>query len=249
MALLVSSSSTAVLSPCNTLNTPGGSPASAHNSASHSEADGSFSDGLSTTVLPAAMAIGKNHIGTMAGKLNGLMTPTGPSGWRIEYTSTLVEAFSVNPPLSRCGMPQANSTTSWPRLISPSASETTLPCSLVMILASSPLRALSSSRKANNAADRLANDVSRQAGNATAAASITARASSTPPNTTSPVTVPIAGLVTGAVEALVAAKKVLFIQWLMLVGIVFLSFGPPGVGAVLVIIRGRQAGTVRAAGV
>ena len=146
-------------------------------------------------------------------------------------------------------MPQANSTTSWPRLISPSASETTLPCSLVMILASSPLRALSSSRKANNAADRLANDVSRQAGNATAAASITARASSTPPNTTSPVTVPIAGLVTGAVEALVAAKKVLFIQWLMLVGIVFLSFGPPGVGAVLVIIRGRQAGTVRAAGV
>ncbi len=62
------------------------------------------------------MAMGKNHIGTMAGKLNGLMTPTGPSGWRIEYTSTLVEAFSVNPPLSRCGMPQANSTTSWPRL-------------------------------------------------------------------------------------------------------------------------------------
>src|SRR6185312_11582132 len=230
MALLVSSSSTAVLSPCSTLNTPGGSPASAPSSASHSEADGSFSDGLSTTVLPAAMAIGKNHIGTMTGKLNGLMMPTAPSGWRIEYTSTFVEAFSVKPPLSRCGMPQANSTTSWPRLTSPSASETTLPCSLVMILASSPLCALSSSRKANNAADRLANDVSRQAGNATAAASITARASSTPPNTTSPVTVPIAGLVIGAVEALVAAKKVLFIQWLMLVGIVFLSFGPPGVG-------------------
>ncbi len=32
------------------------------------------------TVLPVAMAMGKNHIGTMAGKLNGLMTPTGPSG-------------------------------------------------------------------------------------------------------------------------------------------------------------------------
>jgi hypothetical protein len=56
---------------------------------------------LSTTVLPAAIAMGKNHIGTMAGKLNGLITPTGPSGWRIEYTSTFVEAFSVNPPLSR----------------------------------------------------------------------------------------------------------------------------------------------------
>ncbi len=45
---------------------------------------GSFSEGLSTTVLPAAMAIGKNHIGTMAGKLNGEMMPTTPSGWRIE---------------------------------------------------------------------------------------------------------------------------------------------------------------------
>ena len=38
-----------------------------------SDADGSFSLGLSTTVLPAAIASGKNHIGTMAGKLNGEM--------------------------------------------------------------------------------------------------------------------------------------------------------------------------------
>jgi hypothetical protein len=48
-------------------------------------AEGSFSLGLSTTVLPAAIAIGKNHIGTIAGKLNGEMMPTTPSGWRIEY--------------------------------------------------------------------------------------------------------------------------------------------------------------------
>ena len=45
---------------------------------------GSFSLGLRTTVLPAAIAIGKNHIGTIAGKLNGEMMPTTPSGWRIE---------------------------------------------------------------------------------------------------------------------------------------------------------------------
>src|SRR6478736_1450826 len=146
---LVSSSSTAVLSPWSTLNTPGGSPASTHRFASHSDADGSFSLGLSTTVLPAAMAIGKNHIGTMAGKLNGLMMPTGPKGWRIEYTSTLVDALSVKPPLSRCGIPQANSTTSCPRDTSPSASETTLPCSEVMISANSPLRWLSNSRNLN----------------------------------------------------------------------------------------------------
>ena len=41
---------------------------------------GSFSDGLRTTALPAAIAIGKNHIGTIAGKLNGEMMPTTPSG-------------------------------------------------------------------------------------------------------------------------------------------------------------------------
>ena len=202
MAGLVSSSSTAVLSPCSTLNTPRGRPASAHSSAIHSDAEGSFSEGLSTTVLPAAMAIGKNHIGTIAGKLNGEMMPTGPSGWRTEYTSTLVEAFSVNPPFNKCGTPQANSTTSWPRDTSPSASETTLPCSAVMILANSGLRAFNSSRNLNWIALRLASEVSRHAGNAAAAASITARASATLASATSPVTAPVAGLVTAAVAPL-----------------------------------------------
>jgi hypothetical protein len=96
---------TATLSPLRTVKTPSGRPASAHSRASHSAADGTFSLGLSTTVLPAAMAIGKNHIGTIAGKLNGLMTATGPSGWRIEVTSTRDDAFSVKAPCSRCGDP------------------------------------------------------------------------------------------------------------------------------------------------
>ena len=43
-------------------------------------ADGSFSLGLMITALPAAIAIGKNHMGTIAGKLNGEMIPTTPSG-------------------------------------------------------------------------------------------------------------------------------------------------------------------------
>jgi hypothetical protein len=45
---------------------------------------GSFSLGLTTTVFPQAIARGKNHIGTIAGKLNGEMMPTTPSGCRIE---------------------------------------------------------------------------------------------------------------------------------------------------------------------
>jgi hypothetical protein len=34
-------------------------------------------------VLPQAMAIGNIHIGTIAGKLNGVMPATTPSGWRM----------------------------------------------------------------------------------------------------------------------------------------------------------------------
>jgi hypothetical protein len=41
---------------------------------------GSFSEGLRITALPAASATEKNHSGTMAGKLKGLMMPTTPSG-------------------------------------------------------------------------------------------------------------------------------------------------------------------------
>src|ERR671930_2767171 len=89
-----SSPSTATLSPWTTLNPPSGSPASAHSSASRIDADGSFSDGLSTNVLPQAIATGNIHIGTMAGKLNGVIPATTPSGCRIEYASTRDDTLS-----------------------------------------------------------------------------------------------------------------------------------------------------------
>ncbi|KAF0958343.1 hypothetical protein MLGJGCBP_08598 [Rhodococcus sp. T7] len=56
---------------------------------------------------------------------------------------------------------------------------------------------------------RLAREVSRHPGNAAAAESMTARASSTLANATSPVTAPVAGLVTRAVFPLVPAKLLL----------------------------------------
>src|ERR671934_1043653 len=79
-----STASTATLSPCTTLKTPSGTPASFSSSAVHSDADGSFSDGFSTNVLPQARAGAHIHIGTIAGKLNGVIPATTPSGWRIE---------------------------------------------------------------------------------------------------------------------------------------------------------------------
>jgi hypothetical protein len=75
--------STATLSPCTTLKTPSGTPASWRSWARKREAEGSFSDGLRTNVLPQAMALANIHIGTMAGKLKGVMPATTPSGWRI----------------------------------------------------------------------------------------------------------------------------------------------------------------------
>ena len=37
-----------------------------------------------TTAFPVAIASGKNHIGTIAGKLNGEMIAATPIGWRME---------------------------------------------------------------------------------------------------------------------------------------------------------------------
>src|SRR5699024_652777 len=76
--------STASLSPCSTLKTPSGRPASFHRRAIHSAAEGSFSEGFKITAFPAATAKGKDHIGTIAGKLKGLMMPTTPSGCLME---------------------------------------------------------------------------------------------------------------------------------------------------------------------
>src|SRR4029079_16139381 len=101
----------------------------------------------------------------------------------------------------------------------------TLPCSLVMIWANSCLRSLSSSRNLNRIAVRLASEVSRHAGNAAAAASITARASATLPNTTSPVTCPESGFVTGILWPAVPSNVVLFIQcWIALASV--MSWSP-----------------------
>jgi hypothetical protein len=67
-----------------TLKTPSGRPASLSSSAVNTEAEGSFSEGLSTKVFPQAIAGAHIHMGTIAGKLNGVIPATTPSGWRIE---------------------------------------------------------------------------------------------------------------------------------------------------------------------
>ena len=76
------------------LKQPDGNPALANNSAMNMVTDGSFSLGLRMNVLPQASALANIHIGTIAGKLNGVIPATTPRGWRIEKTSTPVDACS-----------------------------------------------------------------------------------------------------------------------------------------------------------
>ena len=109
-----------------------GTPASLSSSARIRAAEGTLSETLRMKQLPQARATGNIHIGTMTGKLNGVIPATTPSGWRSEWLSTRVPTFSVTSPLSSCGAAVANSTTSVPRAISPSASDQTLPCSATM---------------------------------------------------------------------------------------------------------------------
>ena len=100
-------------------------------------------------MLPQAIAIGDIQSGIMAGKLNGVMPAQTPRGWRTEYMSMPAPTVSVNSPFRRCGMPQANSTTSRPRVIEPLESLTVLPCSSVMRAASSSMLASISSLSLN----------------------------------------------------------------------------------------------------
>ena len=91
----------------------GGRPASIMSSARRSGTEGSRSDGFRMNALPQAMA-GANFIGIIAGKLNGVIPATTPSGWRMEYMSMPGPAPSVYSP-EEMRMPVANSQTSRPR--------------------------------------------------------------------------------------------------------------------------------------
>jgi hypothetical protein len=68
--------------PVTTLTTPSGKPASSITAASSRVEAGETSDGLTTTVLPAASAGHSFHSSSRTGEFQGAMAPTTPSGSR-----------------------------------------------------------------------------------------------------------------------------------------------------------------------
>jgi len=72
--------------PVTTLSTPGGSPASSINPARRSTANVAYSDGLSTTVHPAARAGASFCADSSSGAFHGTTAPTTPTGSRSVKT-------------------------------------------------------------------------------------------------------------------------------------------------------------------
>ena len=91
-------------------------------------------------------------------------------------------------------MPQANSSTSIPRLTEPTASDSTLPCSRVTTRASSSLRLSTSSLKAKITRARCMGGVAAQPGAASAAACTASSTSAGEAKGTCATTSPAAGL-------------------------------------------------------
>ena len=151
-------------------------------------------------MFPQAIATGYIHIGTMTGKLNGVIPATTPSGSRNENTSTPADTWSEYSPFNNVGSPQANSTTSRPRWSSLAASETTFPCSSAITSASRCLLPRTRFRNSNRISVRLLNDVCDQVSNAPAAAATASSTSDVLASSTSACTCPVAGLNTGAVR-------------------------------------------------
>ena len=190
----VNSTSTDSLSPCTTLNTPSGNPDSCSSLASARAREGSFSEGFSTKVFPVASAMGNIHIGTIAGKLNGVIPTQTPRGCISEWLSTPVPTLAECSPFCRCGMPQANSTTSRPRVSSPTASENTLPCSSLMMRASLSMFSSNSALKRNITRARFNGEWRAHPGNASCAAAMACSVSCVVLITTWRICSPVAGL-------------------------------------------------------
>ena len=188
--------STTTLSPCTTLKTPSGNPASLNKSAKISVTLGSLSDGFRINVFPQAIAFGNIQIGTITGKLKGVIPATTPSACGMEYRSIDFETCSLKVPLSKWGIPHENSTASSPLETSPKASSCVFPCSLLIVVAI--LSAFSSSNrlKRNITCARFTAGVAAHSGAATFATLTVLSRSVAFESRTCPETSPVEGLKT-----------------------------------------------------
>ena len=135
-----------------------------------------------------------NQSGTMAGKLNGVIAATTPTGWLKLSTSIPRETPSSTSPFSRWGAAMAASTDSIPRPTSAKASGTVLPMSVATRRASSSLWATSTWRRSIRARARASTGVAAQPGCAARAAATARSTSAATESGTRARSSPVAGL-------------------------------------------------------
>ena len=185
-------------SPLTRLTTPAGRSSSSSDSNTSDCVIGTCSEGLSTNVLPHAIANGRNQNGTIAGKLNGTIAAHTPTGWRTVSASTLRATSSMILPCIVVGTAHAASTISIMRPTSARASGSVLPISVVTQRANSSLRATSFSRSVNRRRARSGTATARHSGSAARAAATAASSSPAVESGTRTSTSPVAGLVTSS---------------------------------------------------
>ena len=100
----VSAGPTTACSPVTTLKTPAGRPASSARAASASVVKGVADAGLATSVQPAANAAPALRVSMAAGKFQGVIAATAPTGSRKLSTVSPVEV-SITAPVMRSASP------------------------------------------------------------------------------------------------------------------------------------------------
>ena len=137
----------------------------------------------------------------MPGKLKGQMMAATPTGWRIMYSSTPRATSSEKSPIINMGMPHATSTFSMARRISPRASSSTLPFSMVIERARSSKCSSISALSLKRYWMRAGAGVRRQAGKAASASRAASSTVSAGESGTVAITSFVAGLGTFKTEA------------------------------------------------
>ena len=183
-------------SPLTRLNTPGGTPASSRISANTSPLSGAISDGLSTTVQPAARAGATLAPIWFSGQFQGVIsaqTPTGSRTTVVELTfSSNSKFFSASRPNMRCPRPAG--------ACAPCARLTGAPISMLTASARSPRRREYTSMIFSNNEIRSSRVVSENVSNALRAAATACSTSFSSPRAIVATTSSVAGLMTSRVE-------------------------------------------------
>ncbi len=143
----------------------------------------------------------------MPGKLNGQMIAATPTGCRIMYSSTPRATSSEKSPSIIMGMPQATSTFSIARRISPRASSSVLPFSITIVRDRSSKFSSSSAFSLKRYWMRLGAGTRRQPGKAASAAVAASSTSAAVDSGVSAITSAVAGFVTSTASPAAADSR------------------------------------------